>query len=272
MDVKIAAMYAKHKRSYLGRYGGDVLKTAIPVVAIMAGMISTSYSAVLKQARANWSQNQCNPIYMPFAGSIVPQVGESNSETTRKNFNYCVHKDISAAISIILMPLEFVNFLILSTLDLLIQGMIASMKFYNNMAKIVTKSSEETTNKMAEFMIPITITMTKMRDTLARGTASMLTSAFTVFTMYNIMVSGILNILNVILNILIILFAVITAMYIIGTILIAAVISAPAGIAIIVTASALLLGIFTPVLVMYIMLAMFMVDTFGSKAQPNPFR
>lgn len=271
MDVKIASMYAKHKRSYMGRYGGDVLKTAIPVIAIMAAMILTSYDAVLKQARANWSQNQCNPIYMPFAGSIVPQVGESNSETTRKNFNYCVHKDMSAAISIILMPLEFVNFLILSTLDLIIQGMIATVKFYNKMSNIVKKSSEESTNKMAEFMIPVTITLTKMRDTLARATASMLTSAFTVFTMYNIMVSGILNILNVILNILIILFAAITAMYATGTILIVAVVSAPAGIAIIAIASALMLGIFIPVLVMYILLAMFMVDTFGAKAKPHPF-
>jgi hypothetical protein len=90
--------------------------------------------------------------------------------------------------------------------------------------------------------------------------------------MYNIMVSGILNILNVILNILIILFAAITAMYAVGTILIVAVVSAPAGIAIIAIASGLMLGIFIPVLVMYILLAMFMVDTFGAKAQPNPFR
>lgn len=271
MDVKIASMYAKHKRSYLGRHGGDVVKTVIPVIALIAGLILTSYNAVMKQARANWSGNKCNPIYMPFAGTIMPQIGQSNSETTRQNFGYCIHKDISAAISIILMPLEFVNFLILSTLDLVIQGMIASMKFYNGVAKIVTKSSQETTDKMAEFMIPLTITMTKLRDTLARGSATLLTSAYTVFTMYNIMVSGILNMLNVILQILMILFSVITVLYIIGTILIVAVFSAPIGIAMIVVATALLLGIFIPVLVMYCLLAVFMVDTFGAKAKPSPF-
>ena len=271
MDVKIASMYAKHKRSYLGRYSGDVMKTVIPVIAIIAVLIFTSYDAVLKQARANWSSNQCNPIYMPFAGSIMPQIGQSDFETTRKNFNYCIQKDISTAISIILMPLEFVNFLILGTLDMIIQGMIATMKFYKTMSSIVKKSSEETTNKMAEFMIPVTITITKVRDTMARASSSMLTGAYTVFTMYNIMVSGVLNMLNVILEILIILFSVITAMYTIGTILIVAVVSAPAGIAIIVVASALLLGIFTPVLVMYTLLASFMVDTFGAKAKPVPF-
>ena len=271
MDVKIASMYAKHKRSYLGRHGGDVLKTVVPVIAIIAVMILTSYDAVLKQARSNWSQKQCNPIYMPFAGSIMPQTGETSSETTRKNFNYCIHRDISAAISIILMPLEFVNYLILGTLDAIIQSMIATMKFYNVASKIITKSSNETTNRLAEFMIPLTIALTKMRDSMARGSATLLTGAYTVFSIYNIMVSGLLNMLNVVLNLLIILFAVITFMYIIGAILIAAVISAPIGIAMIVVASALLYGIFIPVLIMYILLAVFMTDTFGAKAKPSPF-
>ena len=271
MDVKIASMYAKHKRSYLGQYGGDVLKTAAPVVAFIALMIFTSYDAVLKQAKANWSANQCNPIYMPFAGTIMPQVGQSNSETTRQNFSYCIHKDISAAISIILMPLEFVNFLILATLDGIIQGMIATMKFYNSFSKIVAKSSEETTNKFGEFLIPLTIMLTKIRDAIARASSIMLTGAYSVFSMYNIVVSGMLNAMNVVLDILIIMFALITLLIATGTALTATIVGAPAGAAMIAAGTALLLGIFTPILVIYIILAMFLSDVFGAKAKPSPF-
>jgi hypothetical protein len=271
MDLKIMGMYAEHNRSYMGRHGLDVVKTIIPVVIVLSSMFLTTYDAMMKQARNNWATNRCNPIYMPFAGTIMPQVGQSAGQTTSENFNYCIQKDISAAFGIVLMPFEYANFVMLTTVDLIIQSMIAIMKLYAKLMEWLKSFGLDMNAKIGAFIIPITLAMTKMRDIMARSSAIMLTSLYTTLTLYNIMVSGLLNIANIVLNILIIISATIAGMLAAGALLCAFVITAPVGVPLIAVATLLLLVVFTPTLVIYILLQTFMVDVFGAKARPSPF-
>jgi hypothetical protein len=269
MEANIEALYVKHKNSYFGRHGGDVLKTIAPVVVIVAIMIYSSYDAMLKQARSNWATNQCNPIYMPFAGVIVPQPGKSSLKTTMDNFDYCLHRDLSGMFSALLMPLEFVNFLILNTLDLMLQGMILALKLYAFLASLFKKSSADTSNKLAAFLVPIILMMGKMRDAMARGTATILTSVYTTYTVYSIIVSGLLNVNTIMLDLLIGLVAAIIAMIIVGMILLNP-FTFPIGIALIVVANVLILGVLVPTIVIYALLQSFMTATFGKSANPAP--
>jgi len=270
MDEKIASMYAKQKRSYFGRYGMDVFKTAISVIALIALIMGTSFDAFIKDAKASWKDNKCNPVYMPFAGTIAPQMGQTAFETTTQNFNYCIQTEVSAAIKIILMPLEFINFLILTSLDLLIQALIEMMKLFAYLANMMKKSGVDINQKLGAFVIPIVVIFAKMRDAFARTSALMLTAVYSVFTIYNIMVSALLNIMTVVLNLLIGMALLIAGMLATGIILYAFVFTAPAGIALMVAATLLLVIVFTPVLVLYILLLNFMMDTFGAKAAPAP--
>jgi hypothetical protein len=271
MDAKIASKYAAKKRSYWGRHSFDVMSSAGVIVCALVLMMAASYSALIKQARSNWKDNQCNPIYMPFAGSIMPQVGQTNLETTVDNFNYCVHKNVAEAFSILLMPLEFVNFLILTTLDLMIQGMVAAMKLYRYLSKLMDKFDKKTNNSLANFLIPLVLTLTKIRDAMARASAAILTALYTTMTIKSIMVSGLLNILGIVLDLLIILSAVIAGLYAVGGVLCALLATLVPGLVIIGIASSLLLFVFLPFLVIFILLQEFMTATFGSKAQPIPF-
>ena len=128
MDAQLTAMYMHKKRSYWGRHGGDVVFTTVPVFLITVTMIMNSYDSIMKQARANWATNKCNPLYMPFAGQIMPQPGQSAGKTTADNFDYCIHNNISSVFGVLLMPLEFLSFMIINTLDLMVQGMVGTMK------------------------------------------------------------------------------------------------------------------------------------------------
>lgn len=54
---------------------------------LMLGIASIVYaSQTIDEVRANWSQYRCNPIYMPFAGMINPEV------STDANFMNCINQ------------------------------------------------------------------------------------------------------------------------------------------------------------------------------------
>jgi hypothetical protein len=57
---------------------------AATIVSILA-MCMVHASGSIEKIRLHWSEYRCNPIYMPFAGSIRPDVD------TAENFSYCIN-------------------------------------------------------------------------------------------------------------------------------------------------------------------------------------
>jgi len=271
MDTKLTGLYIDKKNSYFGRHGGDVLFTVVPLLLIFSATILNTYQSMLKQARSNWATNKCNPLYMPFAGYIMPQPGQSAVKTTADNFDYCIHGNISSVIGIILMPLEFVNFLILSTLDMMVQSLVAALKLKAYLASLLKKSNKETTDHFGNFLAALSFMIIKIRDAMARTTATILTGIFTIYTVYNIMVSGLMNVTNIMVELLIIMSIAITVMLTTGSLLCASIVTFIPGMVLIILGMALLQLIFIPFLIIYILIQIFMDETFGAKAKPAPF-
>jgi hypothetical protein len=271
MDAQLTAMYMHKKRSYWGRHGGDVIFAMVPVAIVTAATVMNSYDSILKQARANWATNKCNPLYMPFAGYIMPQPGQSAGKTTAANFDYCIHNDMSSIFGVILMPLEFLSFMIINTLDLMVQGMVGAMKLQAYIAGMLKKSAKETNNQLGDFIVSITLIFTKIRDAMARTSAVIMTGVFTTYTAYNIIVSGLMNVTTIMVELLIIMAAVITGMFILGGLLLSNPFTMGFGIAILVVSTTALSIIFIPTLIIYIIIQVFMSETFGKSAAPAPF-
>ena len=271
MDAQLTAMYMHKKRSYWGRHGGDVVFTTVPVFLITVAMIMNSYDSIMKQARANWATNKCNPLYMPFAGQIMPQPGQSAGKTTADNFDYCIHNNISSVFGVLLMPLEFLSFMIINTLDLMVQGMVGTMKLQAYIAGMLKKSAKETNNQLGDFIIALTITFAKIRDAMARSSATILTGVYTTYTVYNIIVSGLMNITTIMVELLIIFAGAITGLFIIGYILCTNPLTFYIGITLIVVSVMSLQLVFLPTLIIYILIQIFMSATFGKSAEQAPF-
>ena len=269
MDAKVVAMYAEKNNSYLGKHGGDVTITVATVAVLFGIMTGMSYDAVMKQARSNWATNQCNPIYMPFAGVIVPQPGQSALKTTVDNFDYCVHKNFSEMFSVFLLPLEFINFMVLTTLDLMIQSMVAGMGLLVTLSALIQKSTSDSNKSLADMAIPVILIVAKMRDAVAKGTASILAGVYTTYTVYNVMVSGLLNVSTIMLDLLIGLSASILAMFAVAMVLMNP-ITFPIGLGLYFVANASLVGVLVPTIVIYALLQAFMSATFGKSAKPAP--
>ncbi len=56
-----------------------------PVLIIFL-MLVVHASETLEKMKLNWNEYRCNPVYIPFAGSIRPDV------TTQENFLFCINQ------------------------------------------------------------------------------------------------------------------------------------------------------------------------------------
>ena len=181
---RIESLYKK--RGYFERFGGDVVITIL-LIAITVGITSYStYTSILAQVKANWNTNRCKPIFMPFAGVIMPQPGQTASETTEQNFQYCIQQDSSMVINIALMPFEFAMFIIIEFLDSIMSAITAFMKFVQWLKNELGSIFKELYEKILLVIIPLMVMMVHLRDILAKMNGVMVTALYSVMNIYNI--------------------------------------------------------------------------------------
>jgi hypothetical protein len=264
---RIESLYKN--RGYFERYGTDVV-IAFLLIAITVGINSYStYTSILSQVKANWNDHRCNPIYMPFAGLIVPQPGQSTSETTSQNFQYCIQQNTSTAINIALMPFEFAMFIVIEFLDSVMASITAFMELIqwlkNQLGGIFTQLYQ----KILLFIIPLMEMIIHLRDMFAKINGVMITALYSVMDIYNITVSGILNVMVVLDHILIITIAILLALLVLAF----ALMPTPAfalGFGLYASGMALLGSFVVPVIVMYTVMEVFTTTLFKTLSPKAP--
>jgi hypothetical protein len=270
VDSKIVSMY--ENIGYLGMYGTDVLIT-IMIFGIVLGIVSfATYKAIINELKYNWNQNKCSPIIMPFAGLIMPVPGQTTSETTFENFNYCIQQDMTAVFSIIMMPLEFILYLTIVFLDSVLEMIMAVIELMNWLKNQLSEIFEELYNKIVNFIIPIVEIVVKMRDMLGKMNGILTTALYTMMNIYNLTVSGVLNIMNILIGLLIALIATLLATMAAVTLLY--VVAPPVAATTQAAALVVIVGLLTPILIICVIFKAAVGDIFdkGSDTPPdNPF-
>jgi hypothetical protein len=167
------------------------------------------------------------------------------------------------------MPLEFVAFSILSALDLMLELILLAVEMLDKLKKLIGSIGERIVSKIINLIIPIVLFIAKFRDTIAKATAVGLTAIFTTFTVYNILVSGLLNITTVVVELLILMTLVLIPLFALALTLMNP-FTFPAGMALMAAGLAILTVIFIPAIVIYIIIQVFMTALFGDRAKPAP--
>lgn len=251
---RIESLYKK--RGYFERYGIDVVISFL-LIGITVGINSFStYTSILTQAKANWNTNRCKPIYMPFAGVIMPQPGKTFIDISSENFQYCIQENTSMIMDIVLMPFEFAMFIIVEFLDSVMFAITAIMRMIQWLKNAIGGIFREFYDKIVRFIIPLMVMIIKLRDMLAKMNGVMVTTLFTVMNVYNIIVSGILNIMIVINNILIITIAIMLALIALAVILMVTPFF-PAGFAFFAVGLGIMTAFIIPVIVIYTLMQVF---------------
>jgi hypothetical protein len=256
-------------RGYFDRYGGDVMISLLLIVLTVLVTGYSNYQSIMAEVQRNWNQHRCNPIYMPFAGVIMPQAGMSVTETTSTNFAYCIKQDASAVFSIAMMPFEFGMYLVIDFIDAVLESIMAFMVFIHWLKQQLGGIFDTIYEKIINFLIPLIETIVYLRDMIAKLNGIAITSLYTVMNIYNITVSGILNIMVVINNMLIATIAIMMALIVLALALIPTP-AFPLGLSIYVAGLSILTSFVIPVIVLYTLMQVFTSEVFKTKSPKAP--
>jgi hypothetical protein len=260
------------KRGYMDRYGGDVCISIGLIVMTIAITGFTNYQTVMVQVKTNWNMHRCNPIYMPFAGVIMPQPGVSTTDTTVTNFSYCIKQDASAVFSIAMMPFEFSMYLLIEFIDSTLSAILAFMAFIQWLKNQLGGIFASLYTKIIYFIIPLIEMIIHIRDLIAKVNGIATTALYTAMNIYNTTVSGIINIMTILNNILIITIAIMFALIILAFLLIPTP-AFPVGLGIYIAGLTIMTSFIIPVIVLYTMMQVFtqeVMKTSGPKGQSKP--
>jgi hypothetical protein len=265
MDVK--ALYEQN-RGYMNVYGTDVIIAAFIMIVVSAHSGYSTYTTIVAHAKQNWNTLKCNPVYMPFAGIIMPQPGVSAMDTTIENFGYCVKHDTSMVFSIVMLPFEFIMYMVVDAIDLLTDSLIALMQMMAWLKNQIGGVTAELYNKILYAVIPIIEITTQVRDALAKVNGIMVASLYMTMSIYNTTISGIINTMTIMTDMLIALIAVIVALMVLALVMLASP-AFPVGLTMYATATATMATLLIPTIVLYTLMYTF-VDAITDEKAPKP--
>jgi len=268
VDNKIISMY--ESVGYLGMYGTDVCITIL-IFVITVGIVSlASYRVIVNKLKEDWNTNKCNPIVMPFAGIIMPVPGQTTSETTFENFNYCIQQDMASVFNIIMMPFEFILYLTISFLDTVLMSIMAIIEELAWIKNQISGIFEQFYNKIVNFVIPIIEITVHIRDMLGKINGIVTAALYMIINIYNITVSGVINLLTMLVNLLIILIASLVLMMGAAALLFLNPLTIIPGIALEVIITACLIGVVLPAIVITAIMHSTVEDLFKESSPSAP--
>ena len=261
-----------NQRGYFDIHAIDVLITVAIILVITLSTGYANYRAMLMAIRADWDVYRCNPLIMPFAGVVMPVEGKLGTDITMENFQYCVKKDTTIALSIAVMPLEMTMYTTIEFLDTLQEGVQQAMALTNWILDRIAKEKEKIINMLKKFAVPLLELVTYLKDLIAKASGVMTTGLYVTMNMFNLIVSGTLNLMKVFSNMIISITVIMLAMVIVAFILF----PTPAGwMGAIVWANALslLLGIIIPGIILFTLMRVLITEISSvvvSKPPPKP--
>ena len=256
-------------RGYLDLYGGDV-GVALGIGAITLAITSYStYQSILLQIRTNWNENKCNPIYMPFAGIIMPQPGMSTMDNTVQNFSYCVQQDASMVFQVAMLPFEFCLYLVIDFMDTVLEAIMTFMKLIQWLKDQLGGIVASVYNQLLYFIVPLMEILIHVRDGLAKVNGIAVTTLFLTMNVYNLTVSGMINIMNILCDLLIALISVIVAMIVLAFVLLVTP-AFPVGLTLYATGTTVMLSLLVPTIILYILMETFTSAVMQENASSSP--
>jgi len=180
---KINDIYVKS--TYLERYGGSVIFAIFAILVVACYFVYLNIQNNKEIVKKDWATNKCNPLYMPFAGSIMEPKDMSKMEYTIKNFSECSETILKDIIQVALAPIEAASILISASVSILtgittnLMGAISNFRINS-----LQKETKKTAERQTEFSSILTKIMAKIRSALNKGEGILTTILFIFFSAY----------------------------------------------------------------------------------------
>lgn len=176
--------FLKKNQGFLSKYGLDLI---ISIIIIYIFLVFTFYFYAMNHLpylKKNWEVNKCNPIYIPFAGFVVKDKNKSNIEIVGENFTYCTQNILTSIVGDAFAPIYYIVNLVSEA----IQDITGAINTVRGMfSKIRTNITDTTTNisgRTLNTMLPVSTITTNIKDMIGKTYGSLLSSFYTLFSVF----------------------------------------------------------------------------------------
>ena len=179
------------KLSYYDMYGSTIM--IFILLTLFVFYVYTYYKVmqVREEVANDWSNQRCNPKYIPLAGYITHPDGVTPFDYTAENFQFCIQNIENDVTGSAVQPF---NFLINASMGML--NMIAEMvqkirEFLNLLRQRLRHFAEEVLHKILNVMIPLQSIIIALMDSFHKMEAIMTAGLYTMlggyFTLQSLM-------------------------------------------------------------------------------------
>lgn len=152
----------------------------LPILIIFA-MLVVHASQTLEKMKLNWNEYRCNPIYMPFAGSIRPDV------TTDQNFLFCINQ---LGHEVIKIPLDAIHALlgtVTASLGAFVKPLMNFRGMFSVIRNVILKFTASTFSKIASSSSIFIHYLIKIQDVLKRFVGQGYIAAYLTYVLVSFM-------------------------------------------------------------------------------------
>jgi len=147
----------------------------LPIAAMfLMFVIHASFS--LDKVKTNWNEYRCNPVYMPFANFIKPDV------TVSDNFTHCMDRMGNDVFKLLLDPINALFGDIHSSIGELMNPLKLFRQLFSRIRKFMLSFATATFSKITASMSIFVHTLIKIQDVLKRFIGEGYIAAFVVNT------------------------------------------------------------------------------------------
>ena len=170
--------------SYYDMYGSTIM--IFILITLFVFYVYTYYKVmqVREEVANDWSNQRCNPKYIPLAGYITHPDGTTPFDYTAENFQYCIQNIENDVTGSAVQPF---NFLINSAMGMLnmIGEAVQKIREFMNLLRIrLRKFAEDVLHKILNVMIPLQSIIIALMDSFHKIEAIMTATLYTMLGGY----------------------------------------------------------------------------------------
>lgn len=177
MEESISSLY--NKETYLDKYGGSLIITAITVLVVFVVFSYFMISHNFGKIRANWNEYKCHPSVIPFAGLI-----NGEKTTTQANLTECTQTMLTNLAGDVLKPIYYSAQVTGSVLGGLVDDLNNIRKMMSYLRDSVSNVVDSVMSRFLYALMPIRRDIIKMKSMLGKTEGVLTGTLFTSLASY----------------------------------------------------------------------------------------
>ena len=199
--------------SYYDMYGSTIM--IFILITLFVFFVYTYYKVMqVRDELANdWSNQRCNPKYIPLAGYITHPDGVTPFDYTAENFQYCIQNIENDVAGSALQPFNFLISAATELLNMIGEAIQKIREFLSLLRQRIRHFAEEVLHKILNVMIPLQTIIIALLDSFHKIEAIMTAGLYTMLGGYFTLQSLMGSIVELIVKLLIVMVIIIAGLW-----------------------------------------------------------